>query len=236
MLVLLLACSAREVTVRGRVDSVRSEEVSRGLFTDGHVDIRDQDGADWAGADVGDDGLVQVKAPAAQTIYADISGPDHGVSTFTGVAGTNPVLKVPAGTFYGVTLSQIEDWRTEFADCPGSSEGGIVTGIVRVSNLTDSETGENPLVNNAKATLTDENDGTELTACYRDADGVYDPSATQTGPTGFFIIFGVPHGLATLTVEYSVFEEPISNYLTVWMPNTDNAVAPRWPVWVEFGT
>src|SRR5687768_2946597 len=113
ILIGLLGCEAREVSVRARVDTVRSETVSRGLFTDGVVDIRDQDGNVYASADVDDQGQVRVKAPAAQTIYADISGPDHGVATFTGVAGLEPVLAVPNGTFYGVTVEQIEGWRTE---------------------------------------------------------------------------------------------------------------------------
>jgi hypothetical protein len=236
LLIPWLACSTREVNVRGKVDTIRSaENLSRGPFADGHVDIRDENGDDYGGVDIGDDGHFRVNAPAAQTIYADISGPDHGVATFTGVAGTDPILKVPDGIFYGVRLAQIEAWHTEFAGCPGAdASGGIVTGIVRVENLTDPNTGENPMVINATATVTNESDGSVLTACYRDNDGVYDPEATVNGNTGFFIIFGVPPGLATLTVTYTAFTDPIANYLTVWMPDTDNAVAPRWPVSVEF--
>jgi hypothetical protein len=235
MLLLMIACSPGEVTVRGRVDSTRSEAVSRGLFTDGVVDLRDENGEVYATADVGDDGRVRVKAPAAQSIYADIYGPDHGVATFSGVSGIEPLLDVPDGTFYGVSVAQLDAWRAEFAGCPGADQpGGIVTGVIRVENLTDPETGENPLVNNASVSVTGALDPAVFHACYRGADGAYAADATITGEAGFFIVFGVPPGPATLEITYTVFTDPIVTYLSLWLPEAENAVAPRWPVWVDF--
>ena len=226
----LMGCQA-EVTVSGRI--LRTRDTDEGLVG-GRIAILDADGAEYDSSPTGEDGVFAVLAPARQDIYAEISGDGLSTSSFTGASGTGKKLEIQDGDVYGVDLDEIDALRAQFAGCPGVDDtGGVAFGEIRIVNLSDPETGENPLVTTAY--VTSSVGGVEQSACYLDDDGaLYDPEVDTTGNAGFFAVFGLPSGFVTLTVGYTIVEdEDILTYTQVWVPE-DNGVVPRFPMWVEF--
>lgn len=240
-LVLLAAivagCRNDEIVVRGLVDRVMPVRTDgRWPLSNGTVRIFDGDGERYSEATTNTNGYFRTPAPAGETIFAEVTGEGLGTTSFTGVSGLEDRMDVPVGTLFGWDLEDLADLREAFAACPGASAaGGVVLGEVRVFGLSDPETGEAPLVGTAEVSIVGL-DGTEIAACYYTAEGdAHDPAAIRTGDAGAFAIFGVPSGIHTLSVVYSVFEEDdLSTYTVVWVPEGDDAVVPRFPTWVEF--
>lgn len=235
---LLSGCGIDEVLVRGYVDrQLPVRDDGSWPLSQGTVRIVDADGERYSETTTSRSGTFRaLPAPAGETIFAEITGEGLGTTSFTGVSGLEDRMEVLPGTLYGWDLDELADLRQTFAGCPGASApGGVVLGEVRVFGLSDPETGEAPLVGTAEVSVVGL-EGAEIAGCYYTADGRgHDPEATQTGDSGAFVIFGVPSGVYTLSVVYSVFEEgDLATYTVLWMPEGDDAVVPRIPTWVEF--
>jgi hypothetical protein len=145
-------------------------------------------------------------------------------------------MTVEPGLLYGVDDVEIDNLRHDFLDCEGSQEGGIAFGEVRVFELEDPETGQNPTVTTATVKVVSADTGAELTGCYLREDGAgHDATAGETGTQGFFAVFGVPEGRHTLVVRYRAFDDDeVETYFDIWMPGGDYASVPRFPAFVEF--
>lgn len=253
--VLAAGCIERTTLVRGRVlDHPPAAGQSRPVGLAGaRVRMLDEIGALYENSEADKDGTAttddqgdfRVHAPRGQTVYALIDADGYAVTSFSGVSGFESSLTVETGLLYGLPTDHLDGYRALFAGCPVQGDGaGWILGEVRVFNLVEPGLEEepgtidpliHPLVTTASVTALDQ-EGIERSACYLDAEGVYDPEAVVTGPTGFFAIPGVPVGLHTLSVGYSLAEginvEPARTEL--WMANGEDVVAPRFPAWVEF--
>jgi hypothetical protein len=233
-------CGLEEVEVRGMVDRVRSQRAPGDFpLVGGTVILRGSDGVEYDRAETDDRGVFEVRAPAGETIYAEIHGDGLVHSAFTGVSGLEPKLLVEPGNLHGVLQSTLDELRAVFADCPGAADpGGVVFGEVRVVSLVDPETDEHPLVTTARVRTEGtggDGAGLEHHACYFGDDGVtHDPESTITGPAGFFAIFGVDPGPHTLVVVYTAWRDSeVYSYSEIWMPD-DPGTVDRFPAWVEF--
>jgi hypothetical protein len=241
--VFLAACKSQEVVIRGQAENGRARPDVFWPLPNGTVTIFDQDALQYASARTDARGTFRTVGPAAQTVFATVTGEGLATSSFTGVTG--PVNGGPLiisldedqdSPLYGVLLTDVDELREEFAGCPGADvANGIVFGEVRVIGITDPVTDEEPTVATAEVKVGGANEQ-ELMACYLDDAGrIYDPEATVTGDSGRFAIFGVPSGLWTMSVTYSAFvESDVETFSTLYVPEGDVAVVPREPTWVEF--
>lgn len=230
MLWLLVACQG-EIVVTGRV----YEDLDAFGFplAGGTIRLVDDAGEQIDEATTGPRGGFKLHSKPSVPLLAEVEAPDFARTSFTGVAGSE-TMRVADGQLYAVELRKVEAWRTLFAGCPGVGEpGAMVYGDVRLYNVTD-EDGVSPTVGLAWAAI-EAADGTRFEACYLNELGdAWDPEATRTGATGRFAIFGVPSGLHTLEVGADATSElSYTTLWTTWVPAGDDAVVPRFPVYIE---
>ena len=236
VVLLVAACGQSPVSVRGTVtDDITSKSLP---LVGATVSIRNGMGGPVDEATTNGRGRFNLQVPAGQRIYAIVEADDHVPTSFTGGSGFDPVLRVPDGTLFAVPETSLATRLDPFAGCPGLESGGVVIGEVRVNNLTDDETGENPLVQPAIVEWLPDGDSTApIEACYLDEEGVaYGPDATLTGPSALYAIPAVPAGLGILSVRYSLVEggPQTSVSYDAYMP--EDGVIARFPTWVEFET
>ena len=230
-LLALLACApeAVTVTISGQVDDipggggigVAQAAVST---TDGLGDPIDAATADAQGR------FTANLLPSAP-FTLEVQGEDTLPTVFAGLAGLDD-LQVPDGFVFTRTAAAIEALRADHAGCPtATAAGAVVEGEARVFiNIDPADYDTLPLVTTATVTVTDA-DGVDHAACYLADDGSADPAATVTGATGRFAVFGLPAGLATVSVVYTVDAE-VSDLATFDIHLPADGVAPLYPLFV----
>jgi hypothetical protein len=230
----LSACGPNDILLRGRVsDDVGDKSMD---FDGALIEIREGTGPVVGETVTNSNGRFSVRVPRAARIFAVISGDGFLPTSFTGASGIEPVLRVPEGTLFGVPESTAEQYLSLFEGCPAAREGGFSVGRVRVENLTVPETGENPIVSTARIEW-NVRDRETLDACYLNDEGTaYDPTATLTGPSGWYLVPNVAVGTGEIIVSYStlVGAEEIVVVYPVYMP--EDGVIARFPTWVTFDT
>lgn len=230
----LSACGPYDIWLRGHIsDDVGEKSLD---FDGALVEIREGTGPVVADTLTNRNGRFNVRVPRAERIFAVVSGDGFLPTSFTGASGVEPVLRVPDGTLFGVPESTAEQYMMLFDGCPAAREGAFAVGRVRVENLADSDTGENPIVTTARVEW-NVRDRETLDACYLNDEGTaYDPTATQTGQSGMYLVPNVAVGTGEIVVSYStiVGAEEIGVTYPVYMP--EDGVIARFPTWVTFDT
>jgi hypothetical protein len=167
------------------------------------------------------DGSFLAEVPAGEPFFATLSAEGAVPTNFSGAAGLTD-FGAPEGFPWVATDAFMADIRTEFAGCPGVDEAGsVIWGEIVVDGI------GYPVMSLGEARL-QAADGTEVTACYLDEEGVYDPEATAVGTLGRFAIFGVPAGEIVMDIRYTDMygEQPVEFYR--FLSPTDGLV-PMYP-------
>lgn len=171
-----------------------------------HVRTLDGDGATVAEATSDDAGAFTASVPQGTAFYVQVEGPDGAGYTATAFSGESGMTDFDAGTGFPWVASP--DWlaalQADWAGCPGADTAGAsgvaVVGEVRMwMNVADADTMP---VQAAASVVVTPAQGAELSACYHNADGVYDPEATGTGSDGLYAVFGAPAGGLAVSTEY----------------------------------
>ena len=230
MLVILSACSAPEVVVKGKVfASHDSTEPLAGA----KITIVDEQGGKYSDAKADSAGKFEAMAPEGEYIHAEISGGDGFETTsFTGPSGLSEVFRVEDGTLYGFSTAERDALEVLFGGCPEfGTPGGVVFGEIRVLEL--SQDGEHPVASGIAEVVT-RNQKTTWKACYlNEAEDAWDPAASETGLGGRFAIFGIEPGTHILTVGWE-FAPDLWSYSDTYVRVIEDGVAPRFPAWVEW--
>ncbi len=230
----LSACGPNDILLRGRVsDDVGDKSMD---FDGALVEIREGTGPIVGEAITNSNGRFAVRVPRGARIFAVVSESGFLPTSFTGASGIEPVLRVPEGTLFGVPESTAERYLSLFEGCPALRTGAFAVGQVRVENLTIPESGENPIVTTARVEW-NVRDRETLQACYLNEEGTaYDPTATETGLSGWYLVPDVAVGTGEIIVSYStiVGAAEIVVIYPVYMP--EDGVIARFPTWVTFDT
>lgn len=230
--VALTACSnfPDEVLLEGTVFSDPGAKEPLGGATLQSFDLI---GTPFGDAEADTTGRFLLPTPVGATSFVDIEADGHLRTSFTGVTGVDEVLQIQDGLLFAVSEALFAEWQDAFEGCPGIGEGGAVFGEVRISNLRDPLTRENPLVQTAVVSL-DGPDGKTRKACYLDEEGTaFDPEAEITGVAGRFAIFGAPPGEHLLVVASETVDG-------LWSSDaypvriTEGGVTPMFPLWTDF--
>lgn len=158
---------------------------------DAVVSVRDLDFEEIARTRTAGDGRFALDVPRGAAIHVVV---DDGVRpvAFRGETGIQDTFPVPDGTFFALPDAWFAPWRDAFDGCPDAGSGdGMVLGI---ASLDFGPGGTSGPPEPCSFAFVEAGDGTRVDACYLDADGLYDPSARITGPTGRFLIPGVGEG------------------------------------------
>lgn len=186
-------CAETDVQIRGFVLEERTAVVGGAGLA---VGLRLGDDFEYDATITDEVGRFSVVAPRQDLVVLVIEGEGHLPVAFTGESGIADVFDVPIGQLWAFPEEEAEQWRSDFAGCPGVDEPGMVVGEVRL------DTGADP--RDANLTPIDlfgfaflERDGEARRApCYLDTEGVrYDPEAEYVGRSGRFAFFGVESGL-----------------------------------------
>ncbi len=146
------------------------------------------------------DGAFSVTVGAGVSMFITVAASGYVTTSFSGLAGTEDF---DADTGYPWIAT--EDWvatqRAFFDGCPNATtEGTMVLGqsLVYVPNSNDP--GSWPALSGVEIHVLG-SDGVTYSACYLDDDNVSAPTATSTGGTGSYAVFGVPAGGIDVTAD-----------------------------------
>ena len=142
----------------------------------------------------------------------------------TGIAGSvGPQdFDIPDGALWMRTEEEHASILSDFEGCEGLSGSGVIDGEILMALPGEDGSLQKMFVETgwARAFL---EDGTELAACYLDADGHFDPEAEYSGATGRFLIPNVS-GKVMLSAGYDLGESTMYEGLfTIFVP--ENGVA-----------
>ena len=134
---------------------------------------------------------------------------------FSGMIGTSDYA-VPDGVIWMRSEEEQATIDQAFSGCENLDLDGMIDGEVLMALPQDGSTVKTYVETGwAKVIL---EDGTEVSACYLDADGAHDPEAVYTGEQGRLLVPGVS-GLVQLRVGYDLGDsEVFSVDLTVFVP------------------
>ena len=230
---------ATNVTMSGTVYDVPNAAGS----VVGGATVRTLDGTgalvEEATTDVG--GAFTAAVPAGEGFFVQVDGPRGEGSVPTAFSGTAGLNDFDAGI--GFPWVAAPDWfaalPADWAGCPGADVAGVpgsgvaVVGEVRMwMNISDIDM--MPLQVGADVVVSPAS-GVEVSGCYHDGDGAYDPTATGTGPDGLFAVFGIAPGTASgglaATIEYddtSGVRRPVIYQYTA----EDGGLVPIYPTFV----
>lgn len=225
----LSACPPKpitEVVLRGRIhDGPESIDGVAG----GTIEVRTVDGAIFSSATADAAGDFSIEAPPAQPVFLVTNGADHVATSFTVNVGSLDV-DVPDNAVWARRASVLAEVQADFTGCgTADSATSTVEGLVRLYLGDVAEDDQLPVVSTARI-LGDDGSGVLRTACYLDADGDSDPTASETGETGRYGLFGLDPGPAVLTVEYDAEGTAISTELLLYVP--EGGTVPLYPTLV----
>jgi hypothetical protein len=177
-------------------------------------------------------GDFKAEAPGGDVLHLQVSGEDLVDASFLGICGIDQTCKVEQGAVFGVHADEWQAWQDQFAGCPDLGDGAAVFGEIRFADLTVEHSEDHPLANSGNAFVTT-SAGRVVSACFLDEEGLaYDAEAELTGPTGRFLIPGLPSGSHTLTIGYAQTEVGyVYDDYPLWLP--EDGLAPRLPAWVR---
>ena len=197
----------------------------------------DGDGVTFAEATTDEGGLFSAAVPAGDAFFVQVQGPDGEGYVATAFSGNAGLFDFDAGAgFPWVASSTWTDaLRADWAGCPGAETAGqvgsgvAVVGEVRMwMNVSDVDA--MPIEDDAKIVITPAQ-GSEVTACYHDENGVYDPLATGTGDDGLYAVFGVDPGGLVASIEYDNGDNTRHVALYQYLAE-DGGMVPIYPTFV----
>ena len=215
MILLLLACTSRPelVVLSGTIFESGSED---SVVADAQVRVLDfaLEEVDAVAAD--SEGAFAAQARFGSYVFLDLSADGYARTGFTGTVGMTDYA-IPDGVLWMRTESELDALKSSFEGCPLLEQGGAVEGEILMA-LPQDGVMMKTFVETGWARVVSE-DGEEVEACYLDEDGLYDPEAVYTGPTGRFLIPNVS-GKVQLWVGYDLGETPMyESYSTVFVPD-----------------
>lgn len=192
------------------------------------LEVRDDQGAVFANAVAGADGAYAVNVPAGAGFLLYVGAEGY---TSTGWAGSAGLEDFSGGDTapWIASSAWMDELRASWAGCPAvDAAGAVVIGELRLGypGLVDGIAGQG-----ATAEVLDEQ-GVSWPACYRDADGLVAPDATEAGPDGSFVVFGVPAGVSWLVAKFVDDAETVweTDYLS---PAPADGLVPLFPVMIQ---
>lgn len=236
MLVWLAACTSEpEVTLSGVVwAGPRDDDPPLGNVA---VEIVSEDGSSLGRTRADADGVFSLVIHEQGTVFSVLRKDGWATTTFPGVIGAVPEQAIEPHALYAVSLDAVAAEEARFAGCPGVGAGGSAGGELRVFGLEDPVTGEAPLVQTGKASLTPASSPRdELDACYLLDDGTaWDPEAYWTGASGTFGFFGLAPDTYDLDLRFELSDELVETAsYPVYIPDDPVVRAPWYPAWIEF--
>ena len=215
-MLLFLACTtdATTVSVQTTIGSDRDEDPN-GVAGGATVDVYDASTASFSQATADDDGGVTLSLPWGHASFLVLHADGHVPTSFS----FGPFYEdssLPDATLWLRSQSAVSALRDEFGpSCPNMEieDGVLLEGEVRLF-IDGQDFDTLPLVTTATVTAYD-GDGGAYLGCYLDDAGKPSASATSTGDTGRFAVFGAEAGTLTLEVTFDVGEdvdEPSTGY------------------------
>jgi len=161
------------------------------------------------------EGVFTAQVRYGSYVFLSLEADGHVPTGFSGVIGTVDYA-VPDGVIWMRSDEEQTAVEQAFTGCDGLDVDGMIDGEVLMALPKDGATVKTYVETGwAKVIL---EDGTEVPACYLDAEGVYDPEAVYTGELGRFLIPSVS-GRIQLRVGYDLGEtEVFSVDMTVFVP------------------
>jgi hypothetical protein len=230
MIWFLWACTpeVQEVQVTGTVFADRFDDSD--AVADASVQLMDGALRSMAEITTDTDGAFEGTVAGGGLLYVDLSADGCAPTGFSGQVGFVD-YPVPDGALWMRSEEDTEEIAAEFEGCSGAGEEdmGLLEGVVELY-VPGGDADDVLRVPDAwVAAATSE--GERVDACYQGEDGVYDATATGTGPNGRFALWG-PTGLVAVEVGYTIGEQVIeSKRYAIYIP--ENGVAPFYPFWVS---
>lgn len=178
-----------------------------------------------------EDGWFRLAIPRGTGgVHVRLEGPGLRTSVFSGDPGENPRIRVPNSHAIVYNEESYSALSSKWDGCPGLNQGGMIIGRLEIADFTE-ENGE-PLLVSTGDVRVQFPDETVRRACYVGESGLYDPDATESGPTGEFLVPNVPAGAHLVVVSWNpVASLTLSNEYIVWLG--EGHIAPRYPLLVD---
>lgn len=215
MIWMLFACQGLPefVTISGTVfESSAAEEPVAGVS----LEVFDVAMESVDSVDADGEGAFSAQARMGSYFFLSMSADGYVPTGVAGSVGPQD-FAIPDGALWMRTEEEHEEALVGFEGCEGLDSGGVIDGEVIMALPGEDDSLQKMFVSTgwARAIL---EDGTEVSACYLDDDGVYDPEAVYTGGTGQFVIPNVS-GKIVLAVGYDLGESTMFEGLfTVYVP------------------
>jgi hypothetical protein len=211
----LLACTQNAtVAVRTTIGADRDEDPS-GVVAGADIDVYDASTQEFSHATSDDDGGVTLDLPFGGASFLVLHA-DGYVPTSYSLAAFYEDGSLPDATLWLRSESGVAALEEAFGpSCAniGNADGVLLEGEVRLF-IDGQELDTLPLVTTASVTAYDES-GDTYPGCYLDNGGKPSASATMTGDTGRFAIFGAEAGTLVLEVTFQFakgVEDPSNGY------------------------
>jgi hypothetical protein len=202
------------------------------------VEIVAEDGTSLGRTRADADGVFSLVIHEQGTVFSVLRKDGYATTTFPGVIGAAEEQAIEPHALYAVSLEAVAAEEARFAGCPGAADGGGSTGgEVLVFGLEDPVTGEAPLVETGKASLTAASSPRDdRGACYLLDDGTaWDPEGYWTGASGTFGFFGLAPDVYDLDLRFELSDELVETAsYPVYIPDDPVVRAPWYPAWIEF--
>ena len=212
---LILGCvdkSPEFVTMSGSVFSDKDSEITISGAT---MDVYDIAMEEIDSVVTDESGSFDAQVRFGSFVFLDLQADGHVRTGFSGAIGTQDYL-VPDGTLWMRSDEEQAVVDAAFAGCEDMDLDGWVEGEILMA-LPQDEGVVKSFVETGWAKVLLE-DGVEREACYLDAEGLFDPEAVLTGPTGRFLLPNVS-GMTRIRVGYDLGDVEIySGDLTVFVP------------------
>jgi len=218
----------QEILVTGTVFADRFDDSD--AVADASVQLMDGALRAMAESTTDADGAFEGTVAGGGLLYVDLSADGYAPTGFSGQLGFVDYT-VDDGTLWMRSGEDLEEIAAKFEGCSGADQEdmGLLEGVVELfvpgADLDDALRVSDAWVAAATA------DGERVDACYQGEDGLYDATATGTGPNGRFALWG-PTGLVAVEVGYTIQGQVIeSRRYAIYIP--ENGVAPFYPFWVS---
>ena len=219
MILFLLACiqTATEVAVRTTIGSDRDED-PEGVVAGAEIDVYDGSTQEFSHATADGDGAVTLELPFGGASFLILHADGHVPTSFS-LAPFYEDSSLPDAVLWMRSESALTALEDEFGpSCPNieTADGVLLEGEVRLF-IDGQDLDDLPLVTTASVTAYD-GDGVAYPGCYLDDAGKPSASATTTGQTGRFAVFGAEAGTLLLELNFEVgkdIEEPTNGYYVV---------------------